>query len=225
MFGDSDLPYHDDEPHGQGPHEQIPEAQRILHGLLAELPDEARTLMVRIERDLKKVRAQSDDEIARIREQAAKQIAEIENRVESRRAMMCQHAVEQLEPLQKELFRTGELGKALATFVQIQSLKARGQNVMPDPGNLVQFGTIGKSHLFRVVGCVEGPVWGTDIYTADSRLASAAVHAGALESGEEGVVRVTMEDMSNQRIFGTMRHGVMSMDWGPYNLGYRVARS
>jgi len=140
--------------------------------------------------------------------------------------MMCQHAVRALEPLQKELFRPGELGKALATFVQSQSLKALAQNVMPDPGNLVQFGAVGKSHLFRVLGCAEGPVWGTDVYTADSRLASAAVHAGAIESGKEGAVRVTMEVMSNQRVFGTMRNGVMSMDWGgPYHLGYRVTRS
>ncbi|MFO0865944.1 MAG: LCCL domain-containing protein [Gemmataceae bacterium] len=225
MFGDSDLPYHDDEPQDQLPHGQIPEAQRILQGLLSELPDEARSLVDRIERDMRKLREQSDSEIGRIREQAAQQIAEIENRVESRRSMLCQHAVEQLEPLQKELFRAGELGKALATFVQMQSLKARAQNVMPDPGNLLQYATIGKSHLFRITGCPEGPVWGTDIYTADSRLASAAVHAGAIEAGEEAVVRVTLEDMSNQRVFGTMRHGVMSMDWGPYHIGYRVARS
>jgi len=51
----ADLPFHDDEPHNQGAHDQIPEAQRILHGLLAEMPDEARRLMDRIERGLKKV--------------------------------------------------------------------------------------------------------------------------------------------------------------------------
>ena len=37
-----------------------------------------------------------------------------------------------------------------------------------------------KLSLFQLRAVSEGPVWGTDIYTDDSNLAVAAVHAGAI---------------------------------------------
>jgi hypothetical protein len=126
--------------------------------------------------------------------------------------------------MQKELFRTGELGKALATFVQIQALATRANHVLPDPGNLKAFHQIGRTFYFRVNASLEGTVWGTDNYTSDSHLGTAALHAGALELGEEGVVRVTMVDTSRMTIRGSMRHGVMTHDWPSYPVGFRVVR-
>jgi hypothetical protein len=84
---------------------------------------------------------------------------------------------------------------------------------------------VGKSFHFRVTGECHGPVWGTDIYTSDSHLATAAVHAGAVESGEEGVVRVSVVDMSREKVQGSFRNGVMTHDWGTYNVGYKVVRA
>jgi hypothetical protein len=203
----------------------IPEAQKVLQGLLAELPDEARDLVERIDREAAKVQEQAEEEVARIREEAESKVAAVQSRAENRRKALLQHAAEQLEPLQKESFRAGELGKALAVFVQVQALKARAMNVLPDPGDLRNYEEVGRSYCFRVTGSTHGPVWGAGTYTSDSHLATAAVHAGALEAGEEGVVRVSLVDMSRIRVQGSLSHGVMSMDWGPYPVGYRVARA
>jgi hypothetical protein len=172
------------------------EAHRILQALLAELPDEARTLVDKINREITRVEVQTQEEVTRIRQQAEGQVVEVENKAENRRRALLQQAVEQLEPLQKQFFRAGELGKALATLVQIQTLRGQAQNILPDPGNLLGFAHVGKTYHFRVTGSNQGPLWGTDIYTADSCLAAAAVHAGALKPGEEAVVRVSVVDMS-----------------------------
>ena len=203
---------------------EISEAQTILHGLLAELPDEARSLVAKIERDIVRLRERTKDEASAIRDAAEVQAAQLEDRTEDRCRNMLQHAIEQLGGMQKELFKTGELGKALATYVQIQALATRANHVLPDPGNLKAFHHIGRTFWFRVTATQDETVWGTDNYTTDSHLGGAALHAGALELGEEGVVRVTMVDMSRMTIRGSMRHGVMSLDWPSYPVGFRVVR-
>lgn len=208
-------------PDGQG---QVSDAEKILTGLLAELPEKAQKLVDKVQRDIAKIQEQAETEASELRQRVEKQIAELESKADGRRQALFNHAIEQLEPLQKELFRSGDLGGALATFVQIQALKTKAENVLPDPGNLLQYAQIGKSLRFRVVGTSQGPLWGTDQYTADSLLAVAAVHAGALEDGEEGVVKVTILDLTGVPIIGAFRNGVSSMDWGPYRVGYRVAR-
>jgi hypothetical protein len=225
MFGDpTGGPFGSEESSESRANPSIPEAQNILQGLLAELPEEAQVLVDKVNREIARIQEKMDEEITQIREQAEKRTADAESKSEKRRKGILQHTVEQLEPLQKELFRNGELGKALAIFVLIQMLKARALNVLPDPGTLLQFEQIGKSFHFQVAGTTQGPVWGTDTYTSDSHLATAAVHAGALEAGEEGVVRVSVVDMSGIPVRGSMRNGVMTMDWGPYRVGYRLVR-
>jgi len=73
-------------------------------------------------------------------------------------------------------------------------------NVLPDPGTLLRFQETGKTLYFEVVGSGQGTVWGSDFYTADSHLATAAVHAGALEQGEQGQrERLTSKALSSQR--------------------------
>jgi hypothetical protein len=84
---------------------------------------------------------------------------------------------------------------------------------------------VGKTYHYLVIGSTQGPLWGTDIYTADSHLGTAAVHAGALEPDEEAVVRVSVVDMSQVPVRGSLQNAVMSADWGPYPIGFRVARA
>jgi hypothetical protein len=38
--------------------------------------------------------------------------------------------------------------------------------------------TVGATYYFRVTGVTEGQLWGTDIYSGDSTIGAAAVHAG-----------------------------------------------
>jgi hypothetical protein len=83
--------------------------------------------------------------------------------------------------------------------------------------------TPGTTYYFRVTGAVDGSLWGTDVYTGDSALATAAVHAGAVKAGESAVVRMTvMSPLAQYQ--GSVRNGVTSHDFGRYGTAYRVDR-
>jgi hypothetical protein len=79
----------------------------------------------------------------------------------------------------------------------------------------------GQTYYFRVDGQDTGSVWGTDIYTGDSALAAAAVHAGVVALGETKVVKVTVVEPL-QHYQGSVRNGISSHDFGPYSTAYRV---
>ncbi len=83
--------------------------------------------------------------------------------------------------------------------------------------------TPGTTYYFRVTGAAEGSLWGTDIYTGDSALAVAAVHAGAIKPGETAVVRVAVMPALSQ-YHGSIRNGVTSNDYGRFGTAYRVDR-
>jgi len=83
--------------------------------------------------------------------------------------------------------------------------------------------TPGTTYYFRVTGAADGMLWGTDVYTGDSALAAAAVHAGAVKAGETAVVRVTVTAPLTQ-YQGSVRNGVTSHDFGRFGTAYRVDR-
>ena len=93
---------------------------------------------------------------------------------------------------------------------------------VPDPGNLINFrGRNGEVIAFEVTGDATGSVWGTDVYTDDSDLSSAAVHAGVLEEGETGTVMV--EIMPGEESYtGSVRNGVESWDYPEWSGSYTV---
>jgi hypothetical protein len=149
------------------------------------------------------------------------------------------------EALKVHTFQFGEQQLKLADVREMRSpwaTEAEPANVLPDPGNMNSLmGQIGKVHVFRVTGAaggggggmIAGPggivwggggfAWGTDIYTLDSTLAVAAVHAGVLKPGQTGVVRVKI--LGPQATFtGSTRHGVTSMGFGPYNGAFQFVR-
>src|SRR4051794_39066853 len=81
-----------------------------------------------------------------------------------------------------------------------------------DPGNLSGLKkNVGQSYYFDVRGSTTGSVWGTDVYTYDSNLATAAVHAGLLRDGQRGVVLVTVLK-GEEKYQGTTRNGVTTRD-------------
>jgi hypothetical protein len=102
--------------------------------------------------------------------------------------------------------------------------RKRAANALPDPGTLVGHrAEVGKTLLFEVTGSDSGAVWGTDIYTDDSSLAAAAVHAGAVAAGQKGVVKVTV--LPGQDSYpGSPRNGVTSGSWGNWVGSFRVER-
>ncbi|HVL13744.1 MAG TPA: LCCL domain-containing protein [Gemmata sp.] len=204
---------------------------------LDDLPSEARELIARTENAIAVARERADARTGELRGAAEAECAAIRDRAEAEVALVEQAATRELAPLVRELVnslrkmqevyaREGKLDEALAIRARIRQLRGNLLGVRTDPGNLTEFTAheVGRTVLFEVVGRTDGSVWGTDAYTADSRLATAAVHAGALREGERGLVRVTLQDGGEQFYQGSTRHGVTSYDYGGYSLAYRVER-
>ena len=94
---------------------------------------------------------------------------------------------------------------------------------LSDPGSLALFNGSATSgtFLFRVFGSSFGSIWGTDVYTDDSRLATAALHAGAATLFQDAVVEVTVLPGLNSYV-GSTRNGVTSSSLGAHSRSYRV---
>jgi hypothetical protein len=82
---------------------------------------------------------------------------------------------------------------------------------------------VGATYYFRITGTTDGQVWGTDTYTRDSVLGTAAVHAGLLKPAETGVLRVTVVAPLGAYP-GTTRHGVTTTDYGAFPHAWRLSR-
>ena len=66
---------------------------------------------------------------------------------------------------------------------------------------------------------VVGSVWGTDLYTLDSNICAAAVHSGALTSGEGGQVTVNRVG-GCAKYPGSEKNGITSSDWSAYEFSF-----
>ena len=80
---------------------------------------------------------------------------------------------------------------------------------------------VGESFEYEVTGANLGMIWGDGIYTDDSDLGTAAVHAGLLRPGERGRVRITVQP-GRQRYDGTSRNGITSQTYNSWEGSYRV---
>lgn len=96
-------------------------------------------------------------------------------------------------------------------------------NVALGPQNLLQHqNEIGKTFVFKVTANNPGgTIWGTDLYTTDSSLPLAVIHAGVLQPGQTGVVKVTIMP-SPPAFIGSTRNGVTSQPFQAYPAAYRV---
>jgi len=65
-------------------------------------------------------------------------------------------------------------------------------------------------------GGTPGSVWGTDLYTDDSSIATAAVHAGLITASAGGTVTIEIRAGADSYT-GSSRHGVTSADYGAYD--------
>jgi len=106
---------------------------------------------------------------------------------------------------------------------QIRALLDRGYLAADAPSNMLDLANPpGATYYFRVAGRTEGPLWGTDIYTGDSALGVAAVHAGLVKPGESAVVRV-VTIAPPPHFSGSLRYNVTSHDFGRYGSAYKLA--
>ncbi len=97
-------------------------------------------------------------------------------------------------------------------------LNAQNNNVLQDPGSLTGYRSyIGNTYAFRVLGTDQGSIWGgaDGVYTDDSRLGKAAVHAGLVKIGEQKVVYVTILRGAS-RYHGSSANGITSLGYGSF---------
>jgi hypothetical protein len=159
------------------------------------------------------------EEVLQVYRQQAGAIQQDANR---KIAVHRRQAVADLRELQDRLTRDGNLDEAVAVRDLIRSLSVPPGTVQPDPGMVYNFrNKQGQPLYFRVTGSTAGSVWGTDVYTDDSTLAAAAVHAGVLQNGQTGIVQVTLLP-GRGSYAGSTRNGVTSSDWGEYSGSFRV---
>lgn len=126
--------------------------------------------------------------------------------------------------------KTAQFGEQRLKFSDVYLLRhasmteetTTSKDVQADPGNLSSFqAMIGKTFTFRVRGETSGSLWGTGMYTLDSKLAVAAVHAGAIKAGETGNVRVQI--LPPQAAFvGSTQNGITSSAYDTYPGAYRI---
>lgn len=96
-------------------------------------------------------------------------------------------------------------------------------DVIAAPNNLVGFrNRVGQSLQFTVTGATTGSLWGSGIYTDDSSVARAAVHAGVVAPGQ--TAEVTINIVEGQSSYpSTTANGVTSSSWGSWGGSYSFA--
>lgn len=102
---------------------------------------------------------------------------------------------------------------------------AVASTVLAAPANLTGYRSrVGQSFELLVTGITSGAVWGTDVYTDDSYVGLAAVHAGVVAPGETKVVTVTILPGQSSYAAST-RNGVTSSPWGAWSGSFSFAGS
>lgn len=79
---------------------------------------------------------------------------------------------------------------------------------------------VGRIYIVDLpAGGVEYEIWGTDIYTDDSPIGTAAVHKGLITFASGGTVAIKI--LAGQASYtGSLRNGVTSQDYGEWNGSY-----
>jgi len=77
---------------------------------------------------------------------------------------------------------------------------------------------VGEAKCTCADGSATGSVWGSDIYTSDSSICAAAVHAGVITTSG-GEVKVK-NAAGCPAYVGTERNGITTGKWGPYQTSF-----
>lgn len=151
-----------------------------------------------------------------------KETREIKRKAEEDLTKSRKKLIDALEALEASFKKEAKFAQAQAVRQILQDLKQGPIKTQPDPGTLSNFrGQMGKPLYFEVTGGNAGAVWGTDVYTDDSTLAVAAVHAGVLQLGQKGVVKVTVLP-GEMNYLGTTRNGITTANWGAWAGSFKI---
>ncbi|NOQ64132.1 MAG: hypothetical protein GQ582_06430 [Methyloprofundus sp.] len=111
-------------------------------------------------------------------------------------------------------------------FCILFSNQVTSRNISPLPHNLADItqyrDQIGAVYYFYVTGQETGGIWGTGIYTDDTEIAVAAVHAGLLAADQVGVIKVTIQ-AGQTSYSGSTAHNVTSANYNSWEGSYSVA--
>jgi len=109
------------------------------------------------------------------------------------------------------------------TAETVAAAAASGQPMTAPPTLTGVQANPGQTLVFRVTGTNEGTVWGSDVYTDDSSIGAAAVHAGILRPGETGTIMVTVQD-GNESYAPSSRNGIESESYGTWERSFTMLR-
>jgi hypothetical protein len=105
----------------------------------------------------------------------------------------------------------------------VAAAAATGNPMMAPPTLQGVQANTGQTLVFKVTGSNEGTVWGTDVYTDDSSIGAAAVHAGILRPGETGTIMVTVQN-GYQSYAPSSRNGIDSASYGEWGRSFTMIR-
>jgi len=128
-------------------------------------------------------------------------------------------------PPMRHLFRL--CGLSLLLLVSTTALAQQSLIVADDGTNALAFrNKTGKVVTFVCPStlALKGEVWGTDVYMDESRICSAAAHAGALIRGTSSQVTIVMGG-SVEVLQGTQRNGIESWSYGPWSSTYSFIKN
>ena len=115
------------------------------------------------------------------------------------------------------------LGKVyLSNQIDTAKIYTTGIPLAAGTSDMQQFSEadIGKIYRITITGTTGGAIWGTDIYTSDTYIPCAAVHAGFITNGETKEVYIKVVQGLNEYI-GSTRNGVSTSGYGGWGLSYQ----
>jgi len=115
------------------------------------------------------------------------------------------------------------LGKVyLSNQIDTAKIYTTGIQLAAGTSDMQQFSEadIGKIYRITITGTTGGAIWGTDIYTSDTYIPCAAVHAGFIANGETKEVYIKVVQGLSEYI-GSTRNGVSTSGYGGWGLSYQ----
>ena len=110
----------------------------------------------------------------------------------------------------------------LASIVSIGAAESPPQQAYTGDATHLR-GRNDQTFPFYITGASSGGVWGTDVYSDDSNIARAAVHAGIVAVGESKTVTIRILP-GRSSYESTTRNGVTTASYGSWHGSYSFVR-
>ena len=162
---------------------------------------------------------------AQVLEKLDEELAIIESDVKAKIKTSKANAIPQLRVLLDVSSKSGNLPVATHAREAIQYLEQGYLHPTKINYSLMELRpAIGNVYFVEATCRVVGTLYGTDYFTSDSSIPSAAIHLGLAKSGETVILKLTV--LPAQASFeGSTRNGVTSSSYGPYSMAFKLERA